>query len=190
MAQGRNHKALVYFSQAYRVTRSMKLDLNIALAHCRLGDLDKARLFYARAKNALLDAEPQKEFCRKSLPGTANRDALESSIFFARGAGKDATRRDSEALSDYQAALRLSPRNALIASQMAGTLRNLDRDPEAARAFAIAATYGTGEIAKEATYQLPLRPNGEREQALAEAAKLKCRQAVTTDKPQRAFKVL
>lgn len=168
--QGRNREALPYLGQAYRYGRgTVELDMDVALVHCRLGDLDKARQQFDSEKWLLRFRVGKPE----ELPGTLTAKTLEASILFARGMQYFLTGRESRAVRDYAAAARIVPTNGLLANYQGKALRDLKRDPEALQCFAIAATFAKGKTLRRATSSLAAWPAAEREKALKEAAKLK-----------------
>lgn len=167
MEQGRNKEALPYFAEAMRHTRDTTLSLDIALAYCHLGELDKARKFYSDKMILRYSSVKPEE-----LPGTSTAKTLEASILFARGVEADVTAMDEKAVQDYAAAAHIVPTNGHLAFLQARALRRLKRYPEAVHYFAIAATYGDAEIAQDALDSLAAWPAADREAALQEVAKL------------------
>jgi len=169
IARGRNRYALSYFRSAYRYGGGIPdLDMGVALAYCRLGEVNKARHF-----------DPEKwiltysTFQREELPGTHTAKTLEATILFTRGLQAYLTGRNEKAVREYTAAARIVPTNGLIADCQARALRDLKRYPEAVRYFAIAATFGKGKTQQRAKNSLGAWPAADRDKALKEAAKLK-----------------
>ena len=105
------------------------------------------------------------------MPGTDNPRVLEASILLARGGEARGTGDIKEAMANYEPALKLAPRNGLLAYVQALSLMDLKRYDEAFLMWARVARFGKGKRAAEAKYQLSLRP-AEREAAIREAAKI------------------
>ena len=146
LLQKRNKEALESFLACYHNTRSTELDLDVALAYCRLGNYDMAMQWYS--DQVLLQnygITPQ------DLPGTLNLRSLEASVLLARGGQASGHAAYQEALIYFEAAGKLAPHNGLIASMTGEMLSNMGRHtPEYAPYFRLAAQYGHGRVAADA----------------------------------------
>ena len=103
---------------AYHNTRSTELDLDVALAYCRLGNYDMAMLWYSDQVLLGNVITPQ------DLPGTLNLRSLEASVLLARGGQASGHAAYQEALIYFETAGKLAPHNGLIASMTGEMLSN------------------------------------------------------------------
>ncbi len=176
--QGRYQDAIDTYLKARQHTRDLQLDLGIALSYLKLGDMKNARKFYSEKQTfagRTSDLPPaQKATYIAQLPGTKTAKTMEASIYFARGCEKSSVAQIDEAVEDYKKALRLVPRNALIASKCAWDLGSIYRGEEATPYWARAAVFGTGETAREGLRRVRrvLMPD-KVEQALRDAQKIR-----------------
>ena len=149
---GQNEKAVYWLQGAKRNTTTVggRLDLDLALAYARLGDIQNARRFYS--DQATL--QWGEKWTSQDLPGTTTPQALEASILLARGMDIYLEHQYDEALADFQSANHLAPNNALIAYYTATILNEQGRYAEAVPLFERAAATGRGSIGEEAVRHL------------------------------------
>ena len=172
MAQKRYQDALDTYAKAREHTRNLELDLSMALAYVRLGDLEKARRFYSQEKFYARFPEEDRDQVGPQLPEPTDAKTFEASIFYTLGAEKSSYAATEEAAEAYQKALDLFPRNGRFAYLLARKLMRLKRYDEALPMFARAVRFGNAEDAKDANYRLAGFPIAMREAAMQAAAKI------------------
>ena len=151
------------FSMVHTSSSEYDIFLNVALCYIRLGDYEKAKKFYSD-EILLRDSN----FSKEDLPGTDNPRALEASILLACGTLANA----EGALANYESAIKLAPRNGVLAYRQAMLLMRLKRYDEALPMFARAVRFGTGEDAKDAKNRMGAFPATQCEAAMQAAAKI------------------
>lgn len=152
LAEGQNQKALEWLRSAYPNTADSGIDLDVALAYCRLGNYEQARRFYS--DQAILQYHVAgKDADAQDLPGADSPQSLESSILLARGIDAFFEARKNDALADFAAAAILVPQNPLIHYYSGMALLHLGRYAEAAPHFQSAASFGHGPLAKVSSEQ-------------------------------------
>ena len=152
------------FSKVHTSSSEFDIFLNVALCYIRLGDYEKAKKFYSN-EILLNDSSVSKE----ELPGTDNPRALEASILLTRGT----MAQPKEALTDYESASKLAPRNGMLAYVQARTLMDLKRYDEALPMFTRAVRFGNpAQIKSAKSTMIQMWPRAKAEAAIREAAKI------------------
>lgn len=169
LAEGQNQKALEWFRSTYSNTVDSSIDLDVALAYCRLGNYEQARRFYS--DQAILQYHVAgKDADAQDLPGADSPQSLESSILLARGIDAFFEARKNDALADFAAAAILVPQNPLIHYYSGMALLHLGRYAEAALHFQSAASSGHGPLAKVSSEQfLSVRSSAQMQAQQAQA---------------------
>ena len=133
----------------------------MALAHCRLGNLEQACKLYLSELNTTPPSftgsdEARRQFFLgrhnarlRALPGTDTRKALEASILLERGRRR-LTIHPQGALADYKAAAEVAPDNWIIAEQIGEALYRLERRDEATPYYRRAAQLGGDNVPERA----------------------------------------
>jgi len=145
LAQGNNQEALVSFLEARVSTHSLMLDLNTALAYCRLGNFGMAKKHYpSQTIVNLTDGKSLAEW-----PQGDDLRSLEASILLAQGLDAASSADATGALPYLRAAGKLAPQNWFIAEQTAYALDYLNRRDDAVPYYRRAIELGGDKVSYE-----------------------------------------
>ena len=158
---GQNQKALDCFRQVFTPAADARLNLNIALAFCRLDNFVQARRFYAAPVIQRNMADPMLKYGfgnatanLDNLPGTDDEESLYASILLVHGFDKMTSVEYQEALENFQQADKLRPKNPLVHLYWGMTLYHLERDTDAILHFQTTIQRGNGVVVKTAQANL------------------------------------
>ncbi len=168
LAKGQYEEALESYGVARSHSANPGLSLNVAFCFIRLGDYKNAKKSYSD-RYLLRNTGVNKE----DLPGIDDVRALEASILLARGAEARSTGDYKEAVANFEPALKLAPRNGMLAYVQARTLMDLKRYDEALPMFTRAVRFGNPAQVKSAkSTMIQMWPRDKADAAIRDAAKI------------------
>ena len=130
LRQGKNREALNWFLGHAVHAAGGIVNINVAIAYCRLGDYQKAKLCYSDGR-IQSDWKVWGGLSPQDLPGTATLATLEASALLTKGTDLRSEGRYNEAVPNLLAAQRLAPKNPLIAWALVGAYQVPPGDPMA-----------------------------------------------------------
>ena len=158
--QGRYADAVAFMEPNLNTDTGMSMDL--ALCELKVGNVAKARALYDPSfitgyNSAFGDTT-------RFLPDVRTPERLEGAILWTKGVALSNVSRADEATDSYAAALKLLPRNALLAARLGLAAENAGRHAESLAAYRIVQTTGDAFMRKET------KQNAERAEYRARAA--------------------
>ena len=143
MRQGRYADAVAYMEPNLG-SNAGGMSMDLALCHLKVGGVAKARALYEPGfitgyNSAFGDTA-------RYLPDVRTPERLEGAILWTKGVALSNVGRPDEATDLYAAALRLLPRNALLAARLGIAAENAGRHKEAVAAFRIVGAVGDADM--------------------------------------------
>lgn len=158
---GQNQKALDCFRQVFTPAADTRLNLNIALAFCRLDNFAQAKRFYLApvvqefiARGVLRYGFYGKSANADALPGIDEPETLYASVLLAHGVYTMNPIERELSLADFQQADKVYSKNPLVHLYWGMALHDLERDAEAIPHFQTAVQRGNGVVMKSAQENL------------------------------------
>lgn len=148
LTTGQNQQALQCLLAASQNTTGALLDLDLALAYCRLGEYDTARHFYLEHDLSQREFQGQR-LASQDVPTSDDPMFLEASILVARALEYNSDYR-SQALTDYAAAEQIIPYNPMLGYNYGCALMQVGRYAEAQQRLQVALARGHGPLAEQA----------------------------------------